>query len=229
MNYYQILQVNQQATPQEIKQAYRRLAKEFHPDTQTDNSNHEQIVLINAAYEILSDNQNRRNYDQELLGKSAQFLHRRQAKTQTANQYYQANRQQQKKVNIDESTWLKKVYLPTNRCLNLILTPLELEIDYLSADPFDDQLMLIFMKYLENCYNHVEEAKSILTSQPNPVKYASIAANLYYCLNHINDGIEELERFTQTYDDYYLHIGKELFNLANQLKIESQHRAKKIG
>ncbi|MEM7760024.1 MAG: DnaJ domain-containing protein, partial [Cyanobacteria bacterium P01_A01_bin.40] len=34
MNHYQVLQVSSQATQQEIKQSYRRLAKKFHPDSQ---------------------------------------------------------------------------------------------------------------------------------------------------------------------------------------------------
>lgn len=228
MNYYQILQINQQATQEEIKQAYRRLAKQFHPDSQTKKSNHEQIVLINAAYEILSETRKRSLYDQELFGESNVFIKRRQQKSQTASNYYSQSRQNRKQVQDDEFSWIKEVYLPVNRFLNLILMPLQIEINYLSADPFDDRLMLVFNKYLNNCINYFEQARNILMSKPNPSKYANLAANLYYCLNHISDGIEELQRFTQTYDEYYLHIGKELFNLAENLKIESQHIANKL-
>ena len=223
MNYYQILQVSQQATPLEIKQAYRRLAKQFHPDSQNDQANHEQIILINAAYEILSDTRNRRIYDQQLRGKSTQFVQRRKEKSRAAHQYYTQTRQQQKQVSIDESKWIKEVYFPIKRYLNLILAPLTLQIDCLSADPFDDRLMRVFEKYIGSCNDYFEQARLIFTSQPNPRKYASIAANLDYCLNHINDGIEELQRFTQTYNYYYLHTGKELFNLAAQLSKESQN------
>lgn len=57
-NYYSTLQVNPAATATEIKQAYRRLAKIFHPDSQNQSSDHNQIIQINAAYEILSDPKN---------------------------------------------------------------------------------------------------------------------------------------------------------------------------
>ncbi len=222
MNYYQILQVSQQATTLEIKQAYRRLVKEYHPDSQHQNANHEQIILINTAYEILSDSQNRRRYDQELLGNSEQFLQRRQQNTEYAQRAYQEQRQQRQQTQSNELTWLKDVYVPINRCILMILNPLEAEIETLSADPFDDRLMLVFEQYLQNCGRYFEKARLILMSQPNPSKYANLAANLYYCLNHISDGIEDLRRFTQTYDDYYLHTGKELFNLASILNLEVQ-------
>lgn len=228
MNYYQILQISQTATQLQIKQAYRRLAKEFHPDTQTVNANHEQIILINAAYEILNDVKKRRNYDQELLGKSDKFLHKRQEKSKAAQEYYRQHCQPQKKIDLDEFRWIQDVYLPINRFLTLILNPLEREIDSLSADPFDDRLMLVFENYLQNCCHYFEQARQILMSKPNPSQYADLAANIYYCLNTISDGIEDLQRFTQCYDDYYLHTGKELFRRAEQLKIETQYTAKKL-
>lgn len=228
MDYYQILKVNQKATQDQIKQAYRRLVKQFHPDSQTDDANHEQIILINAAYEILSDSKSRTNYDRELLGQSRDFLYRRQVKTQAANDYYSQNRQRKKDAEVSESSWMIEVYAPINRYLHLILTPLSLQIDVLSADPFDDRLMSTFSKYIRSCDQNFQQANRLLASQPNPSKYASVAANLYYCLNHISDGIEELHRFTQTYDEYYLYTGKELFNLAKELKQESRYIANQL-
>jgi molecular chaperone DnaJ len=220
MNYYQILQVSQQASQGEIKQAYRKLVKQFHPDSQHENANHEQIILINTAYEVLGDRQTRVRYDQELSEKSAQFLERRQQNTEVAQAYYQEQRQRSKQADAIEFTWLKDVYVPINQFISKILNPLDAEIETLSADPFDDQLMLVFQQYLETCGHYFEKAKLILMSQPNPSRYANLAANIYYCLNHIGDGIEELQRFTYTYDEYYLHTGKELFNIASSLNEE---------
>ena len=59
MNYYQVLQVNSLATQQEIKQAYRRLAKRFHPDSLSHTADHNKIIEINGAYEVLSNPQAR--------------------------------------------------------------------------------------------------------------------------------------------------------------------------
>lgn len=219
MNYYEILQIPITATPIEIKQAYRKLVKQFHPDSNHEKANDDHIILLNAAYEILSDEQHRRNYDRQLQLKynSQSSVDYRQHKSDHASQYYQQNRQRQKQEEFSQFRWLKEVYFPVSHLIHAIISPLEMEIEDLSADVFDDRLMLVFTNYLDDCRQGLDKARNILMSQPNPSIYAGIAANLYYGLNHLIDGIEELERFTQTYDDYYLHTGRELFNLAMEI------------
>lgn len=64
-DYYQILGVNRNATEKEIKQAFRRLARKHHPDLNPgDKSAEDKFKKINAAYEVLSDPEKRRKYDQ---------------------------------------------------------------------------------------------------------------------------------------------------------------------
>jgi molecular chaperone DnaJ len=64
-DYYDILEVNQNATDTEIKKAYRRLALKFHPDKNPDDTEAEnRFKEISEAYEILSDPQKRATYDQ---------------------------------------------------------------------------------------------------------------------------------------------------------------------
>ncbi|RMD71747.1 MAG: J domain-containing protein, partial [Cyanobacteria bacterium J149] len=77
MNYYEILEIKHNASAQEIKQAYRRLAKKFHPDSQNNNADHEKIVSLNAAYEILSDPENPDLTRPQLLEHSTQSVNRR--------------------------------------------------------------------------------------------------------------------------------------------------------
>ena len=98
----------------------------------------------------------------------------------------------------------------------------------LSADPFDDELMEAFQAYLEDCRESLEKAKQKFKSMPNPSQTAQVAANLYYCLNQLEDGIEEIERFTFTYDDSYLHTGQELFRISKQLRREAKADMKAI-
>jgi molecular chaperone DnaJ len=62
-DYYGILGVASDAEPDEIKRAYRRLARELHPDVNSDASAQERFAEVSAAYEVLSDPQKRRVVD----------------------------------------------------------------------------------------------------------------------------------------------------------------------
>jgi curved DNA-binding protein len=63
-DYYKILGVSRSATEREIKQAYRRLARQYHPDVNPgDKSAEDKFKQINEAYEVLSDKENRQKYD----------------------------------------------------------------------------------------------------------------------------------------------------------------------
>ena len=68
-NYYDILQINQNASPEIIDKAYKTLAKKYHPDLQEESNKKEAEEIlkeINKAYEILSDPNKKALYDQNL-------------------------------------------------------------------------------------------------------------------------------------------------------------------
>ncbi|NEP58424.1 MAG: J domain-containing protein [Symploca sp. SIO2G7] len=226
-NHYDTLNVSHSATLGEIKQAYRHLAKLFHPDSQHGTADSEKIVQVNAAYEVLSDSQRRQSYDRQLrYQQSPTKFRQQQNRAAQAQQSYQRYRQTSQSADTQLSNWLQQVYKPVNHLINRILNPLEEQIEELAADPFDDELMAEFQAYLEECRNYLNQAQLSFTSQPNPANIAGAAASLYYCLNQLGDGIEELELFTLNYDDHYLHIGQELFRIAASLLYDAHNAIK---
>lgn len=82
-DYYELLGIKRNASEREIKQAYRRLARQFHPDVNSgDKSAEAKFKEINEAHEVLSSNKNRKKYDKY----GAQWQH--------AEQFEQAQQQQ---------------------------------------------------------------------------------------------------------------------------------------
>ena len=65
-DYYEVLGVEKTATDEELKKAYRKLAKKYHPDANPDNKEEAEAKFkeLNEAYEVLSDKQKRSMYDQ---------------------------------------------------------------------------------------------------------------------------------------------------------------------
>ena len=84
VDYYQVLGVDKNASDEDIKKAYRKLARKYHPDVNPNNTEaHKRFQQINEANEVLSDTEKRKKYDQ--YGKD--WKH--------AEQFEQARRHQQ--------------------------------------------------------------------------------------------------------------------------------------
>jgi len=63
-DYYEVLGVNREATEDQIRQAYRKLARKYHPDVNpNDKTAEDKFKEINEAYEVLSDKEKRSKYD----------------------------------------------------------------------------------------------------------------------------------------------------------------------
>lgn len=93
-NYYTILEIEETATQEEIKEAFRRLAKKCHPDN-IYTGNEEKFKEVLEAYNVLSDLEKRKNYDRKLRENNTTFSsssYNRGSTSQTqsnTNSYYQ--------------------------------------------------------------------------------------------------------------------------------------------
>lgn len=63
-DYYEVLGVNKNSNKEEIKNAYKKLAKKYHPDINKEKGAEEKFKELSEAYAVLSDNQKKANYDQ---------------------------------------------------------------------------------------------------------------------------------------------------------------------
>jgi molecular chaperone DnaJ len=219
--HYQVLQVSTHATLDEIKQSYRQLAKKFHPDVNGGKANADRIVQLNAAYEILGDERKRREYDY-LCTPAATIPRQQQAGAYIPRRPPTVGRE----IDEDLILWLNQVYQPINRTLGWIIKPLKNQIFELSADPFDDELMGKFEAYVTECQQHLQKIDKTFHSMPNPSLLAEVAANLYYTINQVADGVKELNFYIMNYDESYLHDGVEMFKIAAQLQKETNKKVK---
>ncbi len=231
--HYELLEVPATATGDEIKQSFRRLAKIFHPDRHTNSTQQAQFLkkfqILSAAYEVLSDHHQRRAYDQMLRYGPSQSTETRTDRTEAARRQYNARRKQESAEPDDLlDQWMKRVYKPVVRLMGEILKPLRSQIKALSADPFDDELMDAFIAYIEDCRTKIDKSQMLACVLPNPPVAAAVSANLYYCMHQLADALNELDFFTQNYDETYLNDGIEMFRIAEDLRKEAMSRARSL-
>ncbi|NJK59185.1 MAG: J domain-containing protein [Oscillatoriales cyanobacterium SM2_1_8] len=195
---YQTLQIDRLADGAAIKKAYHRLVKQYHPDRHPDG--HEPMARINAAYELLSDPERRAAYDRQHAPRRVAVAPRPPANP-----------------DLTLELWREQVYAPVLSILEQGIAALSQQIDDLAADPFDDALMAVFMAYVADCRQEFRNARDRFRSRPNPPQAARSAEYLFYALNHFGDGLDELEFFTQNFNEASLHAGAELWRIAQEM------------
>ena len=197
---YQILKVHPSAKLEEIKKAYRKLVKIHHPDKGGDSA---VMLEVNSAWEILKKKHKDLNLNKV-----------NNSKLYNQNEYKRETNNHSKPEDLKK--WFQNVYIPIDKLLGQIINPLGSKIRDLSADPYDEILMDSFCLYLEQSKNKITKIKKIYTSFACPSIIRDFSLDLYHCLSHVEDGINELERFTMGYVDNYLHDGKAMIAIAKK-------------
>ena len=197
---YQILKVHASSQIEDIKKAYRKLVKIHHPDKGGDSA---VMLEINSAWEILKKKHKDLN-----LNKFNTTKH------YTPNEY--KNEPNNYSESEDIKKWFQYIYIPIDKLLGQIINPLGSKIRDLSADPYDQSLMDSFCLYLEKSKDKITKIKKIYTSFASPSIIRDFSLDLYHCLSNVEDGINELERYTMGYVDNYLHDGKAMIAIAKR-------------
>lgn len=124
-NYYDILEVSKNASPEIIEKAYKILVKKYHPDLQENNLKikyEEKIKKINEAYDVLSNPEKRNNYDL--------YLKNNEISQEDYNNLYQEN------INLkNEINYLKNTYNQIQNYYNHFITNNE-ENTYSTSNKF---------------------------------------------------------------------------------------------
>ncbi len=164
-DYYSILQLSSDATLQDIKAAYRRLAREYHPDMNPDdNIKQEQFQHISEAYEVLSDPEKRHRYYLEHYVIKSEHQHNRSyIKALYNNPPFTSDRRAEKLYNQGFKKFQRQQYTKA--------------IDnYTKAIAIDPEFIAAYLKRCE-AYNQLgnyqgilEDCYQIITINPSIVK-----------------------------------------------------------
>ena len=210
-NFYKELGLEKNATKSEIKSSYRSLVKQHHPDA---GGEKERFLAIQNAWETLNDPIKKEKYDRKIFSSNSSF--------DSFNENWEA-KFNSKKYNSsikdkEVEAWIKEIYTPINRLISQIIKPLNNEIKELSADPYDDQLMENFCKYISLSQKNIEKVEKIYNKTIVPKSITALGLDLYHCFSQVKDALSEFDRYTQGYVDNYLFDGKEMIKEAKRIQ-----------
>lgn len=145
-NYYDILEVSSEANGDDIKRAYRRLAKTYHPDSNPSDEARQVFLKISEAYQVLSDPQKRWRYDLLLDYENRPDPYGYQEPGNYAPhmgqtpppEYYQAKA---KKKKAEKQEFSRLVMLAKAICVVGLLFGLTLVVDYATAERSDMEVV----------------------------------------------------------------------------------------
>ena len=220
-NLYKELGLKENATQSEIKSSYRRLVKKHHPDA---GGEKDRFLAIQDAWETLNDPFKKEQYDKNLFSLQQSSNFRDQNWEDNVNTKKYSSKVKDNEV----KNWIKNIYNPINRFISQIIKPLSQEIKELSADPYDEELMDNFCKYIALSQKKIEKVDKLYKSISVPRSISSLGLDLYHCFSQVKDALSELDKYTQGYVDDYLFDGKEMMKEAKRIQSKMAYDKKSI-
>ena len=221
-DYYKELGVPRNASKSDIKSAYRLLAKRCHPDTGGSN---EKFLAIQTAWETLNDPNKKLIYDQSLYSQEISESN----KYEDWSLGIKKNNNSSITKDNDIKYWILNTYQPLNKLITQVIKPLNQEIRKLSADPYDDELMENFCKYISESQKKINKVSEVYKSRIVPIPISSLGLDLYHCYSQVQDALDQLDRYTQGYVDNYLFDGKEMMKEAKRIQTKMAINKKNIS
>ena len=220
-NLYEELELKIDATKGDIKSSYRRLVKQHHPDA---GGEKDRFLAIQLAWETLNDPHKKETYDKTLfsLKQSSKFIN------ENWEEKINKKKNSSTKKDIEVKNWITNIYYPINRFLNQIIKPLSKEIKELSADPYDEELMDNFCRYINISQKKIEKVDQLYKSLSVPKSISTLGLDLYHCFSQVKDALSELDKYTQGYVDNYLFDGKEMMKEAKRIQSKMAYDKKTI-
>lgn len=205
--YYQVLGIQPGVSTAEIKRAYRRLVKSYHPDieyhqlTESERTKaNQRMARLNEAYETLKDKSSRAAYDASIgvngrggaaAGKSWPVW-----SEQTREQY------------------LNQIFFPMRQKITRVLSKYKKQMHDLSQDIYDQDLVDELDNYGNEIESVLRQASQALAKTPPPPSLSVAELMMKYAIANAVDGLEELRYFCGNYD--YNHLLMATF-LENQI------------
>jgi molecular chaperone DnaJ len=211
--HYHLLGLKPNVSAAEIKRAYRKLVKDYHPDLEHHRADHEEktaanerMLRLNEAYETLMDHSKRRAYDAKL------GISRVLGRTPELN-YFSEDEARER--------YLRTIYNPARRAMSKVLNAYTTKLRALSLDIYDDQLLSEFEIYVDEVESALRRASEAFTYNQCPRSLDAAVHMMRYSIAQGADGLEEVRRFLQNFDYDHLAMAANLFKIAQDLSRES--------
>lgn len=146
MTFYQILEVNPDASVEEIKASYRRLVKSYHPDVNPSPQAAEVIRLLTESYDVLSNDYRRRMYDLTLGGAVHPQTTVQETEEEKCRREFRIKRNEEQRIKSERQLRLKLQFYQFQRWSQVFFLAIGIlfSIDYYHlSEPVNDQVVKI--------------------------------------------------------------------------------------